>query len=122
MDLGKIDHRLSEDLKLINICCGLTSASSKYPCPYGLCCKKEDGTWHKGEQRTKSNLTEMAKKYIEEGGGDRKKLKYLFNVENLPLIEDNLDGSDPIILKKVPPPPAFKARFYQCCDERNSKN
>ena len=28
------------------------------------------------------NLTEMANKFKEEGGGDRKKLKYFFNVEN----------------------------------------
>ena len=34
-NINEIEFTLSQDLKLTNIIIGITSHSSKYPCPYG---------------------------------------------------------------------------------------
>ena len=48
IDLSCVDFQLSTDLKLANIVLGMTSAASRYPCPYGHCRKDEKKAWLKG--------------------------------------------------------------------------
>ncbi len=103
--LDRIIYQLSQDLKMINICCGMTSHSSKYPCPFGLCSKNPDGTWKKGENRTVENLMESYRLYTELADGDRSQLKNYFNVEYAPIIEAKTNGDETVILEKCPPPP-----------------
>ena len=56
--INGLDYKLSQDLKLTNIIIGITSHSSKYPCPYGECMKcEETGDWIKGIDRTVNNLS-----------------------------------------------------------------
>ena len=74
--LNEIDFKMSQDLKLTNIVIGITSHSSKYPCPYGECCKDDvTGDWIKGQDRTINNLTANQIKWCE--NSNRKLLKKL---------------------------------------------
>ena len=52
LDLNKISFQISTDLNLANTLLGMTSHASKFPCPYGLCSKDDEGFWVQGEDRT----------------------------------------------------------------------
>ena len=105
--LNEIDFRLSQDLKLINIVIGITSHSSKFPCPYGECFKDEENEhWIKGKNRTFSNLQENQKKWCDASKskkGNRKNLKEFKNCEFPPLV--TVPDPDTPVLFIIPPPP-----------------
>ena len=102
--LNEIKFKLSQDLKLINIIIGITTFSSKYPCPYGHCYKDEKtGLWNKGEDRTFRNLSEMQKKWCETTGENRSRLKEFMNCEFAPLI--TIPNPDTPVIHLIPPPP-----------------
>ena len=102
--LNEIKFKLSQDLKLINIIIGITTFSSKYPCPYGHCYKDEKtGLWNKGEDRTFRNLSEMQKKWCETTGENRSRLKEFMNCEFAPLI--TTPNPDTPVIHLIPPPP-----------------
>ena len=103
--INEVEYALSLDLKLMNIILGITSHSSKHPCPYGECYKDNNGYWIKGKDRTIKNITANQKRWIEKSGGDkgnRAILKDYMNTEHEPLI--NGSREEPVI-KVIPPPP-----------------
>ena len=87
-------YQLSEDLKLINICCGMTGATSKYPCPYGHCRKLSDGTWLVGQFRTIESIIYWYNKWLRETGGDKSKMKDYFNCINFPVVDPSAHKKD----------------------------
>ena len=100
-NLNEVEYKLSQDLKLTSIIIGITSHSSKYPCPYGECFKDNHGNWVKGKDRTVKNLTENQMKWCE-NSMDRKYLKKYKNCNNVPLITSEEETP---ILYLIPPPP-----------------
>lgn len=104
-NINEVEYSLSMDLKLVNICIGICSHSSRYPCPYGECFRDKDGVWVKGEDRTVGRIVGHRMNWIgrsRKPGGNRSRLKDYMNCENVPLI--NGDPEDPIF-KTIPPPP-----------------
>ena len=62
-NINGIEYMLLQDLKLTNIIIGITSHSSKYPCPYGECYKDNiSKEWYKGTERTIKNLRSNKRK------------------------------------------------------------
>lgn len=90
------------DLKLSNIILGLTSPASKYPCPYGECCKGKDKEWIKGESRSFASIAKHKDNWQKETNGNRKKLMDFFNCEFEPLV---LGLGEELVLVHFPPPP-----------------
>ena len=102
--INEIEYKLSQDLKLTNIVIGITTHSSKYPCPYGECYKDENsGEWIKGKNRTFRNIMENRENWKKKTRSKRKDLKNFKNCENTPLIS-SVDPDVPIIFS-IPPPP-----------------
>ena len=104
-NLNEVEYKLSQDLKLTSIVIGITSHSSKYPCPYGECCKDDEGNWIKGQDRTIKNLTDNQKKWCANSKGtknDKQNLKKYKNCNFLPLITS---AEETPILYLIPPPP-----------------
>ena len=105
-NINEIEYHLSQDLKLTNIIIGITSHTSKYPCPYGECYKdNKSNEWYKGTDRTIKNLRSNQRKWCEAPArqNDRRLLKEFKNCENVPLI--SCDDPDTPILYVIPPPP-----------------
>ena len=103
-NLHEVKYTLSQDLKLTNIVLGLTSHSSKYPCPYGECYRdNKTGDWIKGVNRTVSSFNEHQKKWCSVTKCNRDRLKEYFNCESKPLL--TCDEENTPILYKIPPPP-----------------
>ena len=105
-NINEIEYILSQDLKLTNIIIGITSHTSKYPCPYGECYKDyKCNEWYKGRNRTISNLTSNQRRWCEAPANqnDMSLLKDYKNCENIPLIF--CDNPDTPILYVIPPPP-----------------
>ena len=87
-NVNEIEYTLSQDLKLTNIIIGITSHSSKYPCPYGECYKDNiSKEWYKGTDRTIKNLRSNQRKWCEAPTkqNDRRFLKDFKNCEMYPL-------------------------------------
>jgi hypothetical protein len=84
------------DLKMLNILAGITTGASRYPCVWGTC-RKENGTWIKGNNRTFSSLLHYQGRWKEETEGDRKKLKEFYNSEYEPLIEPVTGGDTEVL-------------------------
>ena len=94
--LGSLDlDNLSEDFqvvcdfKLINIILGIQTCTSRFGCAFCIGCKVDidgnfdikNGTYEKGELRTWQHISEQNDNWLEETGGDRKKIKKYFNCE-----------------------------------------
>ena len=93
--------RLSMDLKLTNITLGMSSHSSKFPCPYAECYKR-NGIWTIGNPRTFSSLLKNAEEFRDVGKGDRKQLQNFYNVENPPCFIPEDRNQE--VLVTIPPP------------------
>jgi hypothetical protein len=103
--INEVDYKLSQDLKLINIMIGIGPHSSRFPCPYGECCKDDKGDWVKGQDRTPRNMREHRKRWMNRSRskkGNRDNLKEHMNCEHESLIAGNED--DPVYLTAPPPP------------------
>ena len=92
IQLKEIKAKFVSDLKLQNILLGLTSNSSKFPCPSGHCFKNCDGTWSKGNDKSFGEISQYSNKWKVETGGDRKRLKDYFNYEFTPLLPVPSEG------------------------------
>ena len=84
LQLDNIEHKLSEDPKLVNMTAGVGSSSSKFPCPYGYCYKSPTGEWIKGEDRTIENLIEHHLEWKNSGGkkDDLQNQNHGFSISN----------------------------------------
>ena len=102
----------------------MQSATSRYPCPYGLCRKAGEGQgpvwatgdWIKGEPRSLESLKEHQAEWRNTTMGVRGRLKDFFNVEFEPLFSTNRPSWEgPLlptyILLKIPPPPLHTIRL-----------
>ena len=64
----------------------------------------KNGTYQKGELRTWQHISEQNDKWLEETGGDRKKLKNYFNCEFKPIqIKNGREWEE--VIKTFPPDP-----------------
>ena len=87
---------------------GMTSASSRFPCPFGKCRKDGNGNWIPGEDRSLENLAEANEDWLLNGDGKKENLKYYFNVRNLPLIGEKKNMK---VILLIPPPPLHLIRL-----------
>ena len=104
-NLNEVEYLFSMDLKLINICIGIGTHSSRHPCPYGECYRDRTGSWVKGQDRTVNNIREHQIKWTKSSVNkilNRAKLKNYMNCENDPLLGGDKDKP---IINMIPPPP-----------------
>ena len=104
-NLNEVEYSFSMDLKLINICIGISSHSSRHPCPYGECYRDKTGSWVKGQDRTVNNIKEHQIRWTKSSMNkilNRANLKNYMNCENDPLLGGDKDKP---IINYIPPPP-----------------
>ena len=95
------------DFKILNICTGVGTCSSKYPCAYCEAVKLgremvcDDNT----RLRTTDNITENNERWIQSGKMDTDKTaKGFYSCVNAPIIQANDNNPEKLVLLAFPPP------------------
>ena len=100
--INEIDFMLSQDLKLHNITLGKQTHSCKHPCSY--CTgyyNSNTRRWVVGEPLTLKSLNIDRNRWLNETGGNRKRLQEFNNVEHPAIVSFDENTK---ILFKIPPP------------------
>ena len=102
----EILHHFACDLKISNICTGLTPHSASFCCPY---CEGNKGEWSRSSRlRNFSSILRHFEGFIE-NGGIRSKAKFHYGAINRPLFQGNWEGEDLVLI--VLPPPLLHLRL-----------